>query len=303
MALLAGEYHLSIRQLQRLLHDVLHLEIGLGTVSQAQAPLSEALAVVVEETPVAVRQAPVVHVDETGHRQGRLRQWLWVAVSATQSVFRIDAHRNQAAAQALVGKDFGGIGGSARYSAYGWVEPAHRQLCWAHLLRDFQRMAERRGRAGEIGAELLAYGQGLFVIWHRWQDGLRSQEQFRQFMSLLRQLVELTLTEGAHCGHPATEHTCQNLLELQEALWTFVATPGVDPTNNAAERALRGPVIRRKLSFGTQSTRGNRLIERLSTVVATCRQQGRAVLAYLREAIEAFLFGRSAPPLVPVPDS
>ena len=78
---------------------------------------------------------------------------------------------------------------------------------------------------------------------------------------------------------------------------------GVDPTHNAAERALRGPVIRRKLSFGTPSTRGNRFSERLSTAVATCRQQGRAVLAYLREAIEAFLFGRSAPPLVPVPDS
>ena len=115
--------------------------------------------------------------------------------------------------------------------------------------------------------------------------------------------MELTLTAGASCGHPATEHTCQNLLELKEALWTFVDTPGVDPTNNAAERALRGSVIRRKLSFGTHSTRGNRFIERLSTVAATCRQQGRAVLAYLREAIEAFLFGHSAPPLVPVPDS
>ena len=303
MALLAGEYHLSTRQIQRLLHDVFHLDIGLGTVSQAQEPVSDALAVVVEEAQATVRQAPVVNVDETGHRQGRLRQWLWVAVSATQSVFRIDAHRNQAAAQALLGKDFAGIVGSDRYSAYGWVDPTHRQLCWAHLLRDFQRMAERPGRAGEIGAELLAYGRGLFVIWHRWQDGLLSREQFEQFMGLLRQLVELTLTAGAHCGHPATEHTCQNLLELKEALWTFVDTPGVDPTNNAAERALRGPVIRRKLSFGTQSTRGNRFIERLSTVVATCRQHDRAVLAYLREAIEAFLFGRSAPPLVPVPDS
>lgn len=303
MALLAGEYHLSIRQIQRLLQDVFHLEIGLGTVSQAQVPVSEALAVVVEEAQVAVHQAPVVNIDETGHRQGRLRQWLWVAVSATQSVFRIDAHRNQAAAQALVGKDFTGVVGSDRYSAYGWLDPTHRQLCWAHLWRDFQRMAERSGRAGEIGAELVAYGRGLFVIWHRWQDGLLSREQFEQFMGLLRQWVELTLAEGAHCGHPATERTCQNLLELKEALWTFVGTPGVDPTNNAAERALRGYVIRRKLSFGTQSTRGNRFIERLSTVVATCRQQGRAVLAYLREAIEAFLFGRSAPPLVPVPDS
>ena len=218
-------------------------------------------------------------------------------------MFRIDAHRNRAAAQALVGKDFTGVVGSDRHSAYGWLDPSHRQLCWAHLLRDFQRMAERPGRAGEIGADLLAYGRGLFTLWHRWHEGRLTRDQFKQFMGLLRQLVELTLTAGAYCGHPATEHTCQNLLGLKEALWTFVDTPGVDPTNNAAERALRGSVIRRKLSFGTQSTRGNRFIERLSTVAATCRQQDRAVLAYLREAIEAFLFGRSAPPLVPVPDS
>ena len=133
-------------------------------------------------------------------------------------------------------------------------------------------MAERRGGAGEMGAELVAYGRGLLVIWPRWQDGLLWREQCEQFRGLLRQRVELTLTAGAHCGHPATEPTCQNLLERKEALWTFIATPGVDPTNNAAERALRGPVIRRKLSLGTQSTRGHRLIERLSTVVATCRQ-------------------------------
>jgi hypothetical protein len=289
--------------MQRLLHDVFHLDIGLGTVSQAQAPVSNALAGVVEEVQAAVRRAPVVNIDATGHRQGRRRHWLWVAVSATQSVFRIDAHRNQTAAQALLGQDFAGVVGSDRHSAYGWLDPTQRQLGWAQLRRDCQRMAERPGRAGEIGADRLAYGRGLFALWHRWHDGLLTRDQFEQFMGLLRQLVELTLTEGAYCGHPAPEHTCQNLLELKEALWTFVATPGVDPTNNAAERALRGSVIRRKLSCGTPSTRGNRFIERLSPVVATCRQQGRAVLAYLREAIEAFLFGRSAPPWVPVPDS
>ena len=141
-------------------------------------------------------------------------------------------------------------------------------------------------------------------FWHRWRDSLLSQEPFQPFRGFLRQLVELTLTAGAHGGgHPATERTCQNLLELPEALGTVVDTPGVDPTNNAAERALRGSVIRRKLRFGTQSTRGNRFIERLSPVAATCRPQGRAVLAYRREAIEALLFGRSASPLIPVPDS
>ena len=114
MALLTGEYHLSIRQMQRLLHDVLHLEIGLGTVSQAQAPVSDALAAVVTAAQEAVHPAAVVKVDETGHRQGRLRQWLGVAVRAPHSGLRIDAHRNQAAAPAVMGKDLAGIVGSDR---------------------------------------------------------------------------------------------------------------------------------------------------------------------------------------------
>ena len=110
---------------------------------------------------------------------------------------------------------------------------------------------------GEIGADLLASGRGLFTLWHRWHDGLLTCDPFEQFMGLLRQWVELILTEGAYCGHPAIEHTCQHPLELKEALWTFVDTPGVDPTNNAAERALWESVIRCKLSFETQSTHGN----------------------------------------------
>ena len=117
-------------------------------------------------------------------------------------------------------------------------------------------------------------------------------------MGALREWVELTLWEGAHCDHATTAHTCQNLLDLKAALWTFVDTPGVEPTNNTAERELRPYVIWRKLSFGTQSERGNRFIERVRTVVATCRRQGRAVWTYLREAVEAFFFGRPAPPLL-----
>lgn len=184
---------------------------------------------------------------------------------------------------------------------YQWVDPSHRQLCWAHLLRDFQRIAERAGRAGEIGQELLTYGYWLFTIWHRYRAGQLPVEVFKALMGGLRQLVEWALGDGAHCDHPATAHTCQNLLDLKAALWTFVDTPGVEPTNNTAEQELRSHVIWRKLSFGTQSERGNRFIERIRTVTATCRRQGRAVWGYLREAVEAFFFGRPAPPLVTDP--
>src|SRR5512144_1023412 len=153
IALLPGESHLRIRQTQRLLPDVFHGDLGVGTVAPAPAPVSEALAAGVTAAQAAVRQAAGVNVAETGHRQGRRGPWWGGAVRATQSVFRMDAHRNQAAAQALLGTDFAGPGGRDRYRAYGWVAPAHRHLCWVPLRRDFQRMAERRGRAGESGAE------------------------------------------------------------------------------------------------------------------------------------------------------
>ena len=117
-------------------------------------------------------------------------------------------------------------------------------------------------------------------------------------MSLLRQVVELPLAEGAHGGHPATEHTCQNLLELKAALWTFVDTPAVDPTNNAAERSVRKAVLWRKGSFGSQSEAGCRFVERILTVTATLRQQGRGVLEYLVAVANAPLLGTSPPALV-----
>ena len=301
IGLLAGDYHLSVRQSQRLFHDVFHLDIGLGTVSSGQAHVSEAIATVVETARHAVQQAAVVNADEPSHRQGTVRQWLWGAVRDLLSGFRISGQRNRAAAQALLGSQFSGMLGSDRYRVYQWVDPSHRQWCWAHLLRDCQRMAERPGRAGEIGQELLTYGQWLCTIWHRYREGQLPIEVLKDLRGGLRQLVELTLQEGARCDHAATAPTCQQLLDLKGALWTFVETPGVEPTNNAAEQALRAPVIWRKLSCGTQSERGNRCIERLRTVTATCRRQGRERWGYLREAVEAFFFGRPAPPLVTTP--
>jgi hypothetical protein len=301
IGLLAGDYHLSVRQSQRLLHDVFQLDMGVGTVSSSQAQVSEAVAAVVETARQAVQQAAVVNADETSHRQGTVRQWLWVAVSHPLSVFRISRQRNRAAAQALLGSRFSGILGSDRYRVYQWVDSRHRQLCWAHLLRDFQRIAERPGRAGELGQELLTDGHWLLTMWHRYREGQLAVEVFTDLMGGLRRLVELTLQAGARCDHAATAHTCQHLLDLKEALWTFVDTPGVEPTNNAAEQELRAHVIWRKLSFGTQSERGNHFIECIRTVTATCRRQGRARWGYLRAAVEAFFFGRPAPPLVTNP--
>lgn len=206
--------------------------------------------------------------------------------------------RAQAAREAL-GERFAGILVSDRYSAYAWVKARQRQLCWAHLLRDFRKIAERSGTPGRIGDELIALTQRMFACWHRVRDGTLRREVFGIQMSFLRHRIETLLREGVQCRHAETARTCRNILQMRAALWTFLEMPGVAPTNNHAERTLRGFVIWRKTSFGTQSARGSRYIERIMTVTASCKLQGRNVLDFLTQAIAAH-WGHGTPPsLVP----
>lgn len=118
-------------------------------------------------------------------------------------------------------------------------------------------------------------------------------------MAAVMECVEALLEEGAACGHRKTAGRCRKILELRLALWTFVRAEGVEPTNNAAERALRPAVLWRKGSFGSGSERGSRFAERMLTVAATCREQGRNVLDYLVAACEAHARGEPAPSLLP----
>ena len=163
-------------------------------------------------------------------------------------------------------------------------------------------MRGRGGRSEEIGDALLAQAYQMFTWWHRVRDGTLSRSSFRSYMSPVRREVERLLEAGSTCGAPKTDGTCPDILKRREALWTFVQVDGVEPTNNAAERALRPGVLWRKGSFGTQSEEGSRFVESMMTVVTTLKQQQRSVLAYLTEACEAALRGEAAPSLLPASD-
>jgi transposase len=121
-----------------------------------------------------VQQQPIVNVDETGFKQyngdgqnpGKKRGWLWVVVTPLVSFFTVVLSRSQATAQTILG-DYTGVVGSDRCPSYNWLENNHRQVCWAHLLRDFQAIAERTGASAEIGASLVNKGHRLFHWWHR----------------------------------------------------------------------------------------------------------------------------------------
>jgi transposase len=192
------------------------------------------------------------------------------------------------------------IVGSDRFSAYEWIKAFWRQVCWAHLRRDFQAMIDRGGNGESTGRRLLSLSNRLFRNWHRVRDGTLAWSAFQERMRHLRREVKQTLLEGSRCLCARTAATCFEILKVEEGLWTFARVKGVAPTNNAVERALRHAVIWRRISGGTDSVRGSRFVERMLTVVATCRQQNRNVLDYLNSCFEADRRGQSLPSLLPV---
>ena len=302
VALCTGSYRLSKRTTQQMMDEVFGVPLSVGTISQLEQATTKAVAAPVEAACTYVQAQEAAHLDETSWRQGGKRAWLWVAVTSWVTVFVVRMSRGGEVARELLGETFAGILVTDRYSAYNWYPVRWRQLCWAHLLRDFEAIRGRGGRSEEIGDALLAQAHQMFTWWHRVRDGTLSRSSFRSYMSPVRREVERRLEAGSMCGVPKTDGTCRDILKRREALWTFVQVDGVEPTNNAAERSLRPGVLWRKGSFGTQSEKGSRFVESMMTVVTTLRQQKRSVLAYLIAACEAALRGEAALSLLPASD-
>ena len=160
-------------------------------------------------------------------------------------------------------------------------------------------MVERGGESEQTGEALLKQVKRLFTLWHKVRDGDLCRAQLQTALKPVRQKVKELLEAGARAGHKKTRNTCGNILKVERSLWAFVRAAGVEPTNNAAERALRRAVLWRRKSFGTQSAEGSRFVERILTAVATLRQQGRDVLAYLTDACRAALGDEVLRGLVP----
>src|SRR3989475_3083156 len=284
------------------MEEVFGVPMSVGTISPLEQATTAAVAAPVEEARSYVHEQEVAHLDETSWRQGGQRAWLWVAVTSWVTVFLVRMSRGGQVARELLGEGFSGIVVTDRYSGYNWYPVRWRQLCWAHLLRDFEAMRGRGGRSEEIGDALLAQAHQMFTWWHRGRQGTLKRSTFRSYMTPLRREVERLLEAGSHCGVPKTAGTCRDILKRREALWTFVQIEGVEPTNNTAERSIRPGVLWRKGSLGTQSAEGARFVESMMTVVATLKQQRRDVLEYLTAACEAALRGDAAPSLLPESD-
>jgi transposase len=303
LATLAGAYRLSKRQIQQLAGDLLGLSISTGMISKLERQSARALEAPYHELAAAVHQAEVVHADETSWREQRRKVWLWATVTALFTVFTIARNRTAQVARAVLGTQAGPIAVTDRLGSYDWIAAASRQVCWSHLRRDFQAMIDRGGAAEPIGRRLLKRSDRLFRWWHRLEAKRVDWGRFRAAMARLRREVKMALDDGRRCACPRTSGSCAEILRVEESLWTFARVVGVPPTNNAAERAERHAVIWRRISGGTDSASGSRFVERMLTVVATCRQQGRNVLDYLTSCFQADRKGHAIPSLLPVTDS
>lgn len=299
VTLLSSFGRLSQRIIASLLRDLFHLEVADGQISRLQSIGRRALQAGYNEIVADVRDSAAVNIDETSWRQNGIKAWLWTVVARLGTLFAVRPSRSRAEVHELLGEDFSGIVVSDRYSAYSHVEDECRQFCWAHLIRDFQAMAERGGTAAKVGTRLKTAGQELIHHWNRLQSQQIQRATFDGHYRQLRGEILDALLEGSQCDHVRTAETCRRLSNECYSLFVFVHHEGVSPTNNAAEQALRKSVIFRKLSFGTEAQTGSRNMTVIMSVSETCRRHGKQPIRYIHQAVTAAFSGQPAPKLLP----
>jgi transposase len=296
VAVLTGMLNTSKRKALAMINEVFSVPMSLGGLSNCEAQLADALQQPYNETVEHIRQQDVTHADETGWRRGnRQRGWLWALCCAGAAAFMVHAQRGQKAARKLLGS-FCGTLVSDRWGGYNFFCGV-RQICWSHLKRDFKAVSEAKGSIGKIGQELYGLAKKILKMRRRVRDGTLQWRTFQKRMTPIMERVE-ELLEQAATGKCALSGKCRRIIKHREYLWTFVYHQSVEPTNNIAERVVRQGVLWRKSSFGTQSERGARYVERILTVCVTCRLQGRSIIEYLREACRCHLDGAPVPSLM-----
>lgn len=296
IALLTGVYHLSRRATVSALSDLLGVDISLGAVSTVEARVSAAVKPAVDEAWARVEQSPVKHTDGTSWFKAGVMCSLWTIASSVATVFKILANGQARTLAPLFGEKLGVLV-SDRATALNFWAMEKRQVCWAHLLRKAISFSERDGPSGALGRELLDYIGILFDHWDELRSGKTSRAEFRDRMAPVRLRVEALLERGQASKLSHVSGSCEDILDHRAALWTFVDRDGVEPTNNHAERELRGFVLWRKRSFGTQSDRGDLFAERLMTVAHTARKQNKNVLEFLTACCAAARTGARTPSL------
>lgn len=300
IAYLKGAGHASFSTIRKFVRDVLGVTISRGHLAKLIAKVSQSLAPAYEELLAELPTQPRLHVDETGHKDAGAAMWTWCFRASLFTLFKIDPSRGADVLLETLGREFDGVLGCDYFSAYRRYMRETGvlvQFCLAHLIRDLKFLAEHpdaRNRA--YGRRVLGAARDLFGLIHR-----RATLSAAAFAAQLEDAGNMLWGQAVY-RVPATAeaHNLARRFEKHgESYIRFVTTPGVEPTNNLAEQAIRFVVLDRKVTQGSRGAAGQRWLERIWTVVATCAQQGRSVFAFLCEAVHALLHGQPAPSLLP----
>ena len=297
-ALLMGCFKQSKRRVALFLEQVLNQPCSPGWVVKLQNQATAALTPPYEELAARLPVEPVLGIDESPNKEARRKAWLWTFVAGSYTLFALRTTRAATVLQDLLTDAFHGVVNCDRAKMYWKI--GRPQWCWAHLKRDFQALVDHPDQqVKRLGRDLLRPTRELFRQWSRCRDGTITRAGMLRLLRPIRQEIDSLLLRGAFSGNAKLMGMCKPLYAHRDRLWTFLEVEGVEPTNNASERALRPAVIWRKLSFGTQSAAGSRFVETILTVVETCHRQSRNSFEYLTAALQAHFAGQPAPSLLP----
>lgn len=300
IAYLSGRCRGSKRVVLDILQTLLGVPISLGSVINAEQEVSASLSKPYDQARSALQRADVKNVDETGWAEAGKLNWMWLGATSNVAVFNIARGRGQAQLRELLGGDIRGVVCSDRHAAYAIIDPLARQTCWAHLKRDFQKWADWGAQTRGLGHAGLETVKKVFEIWRKFKDGQLDRPGLRAALEPVQKDLREKLELETEPDRPNRKlaRFCRRIMGAWPTLWTFVRLPGVEPTNNLAERMLRPAVIWRKISFGNHSQAGCAFTQRILTAVQTLQIQHRPVLAYLHDALAAHRNSQTAPSLL-----
>ena len=295
-ALLMAYFRQSKRRTAMFLETILGQPCSGAWTVKLQDRATAALRPAIDELVAALPAQKHLGIDETPSKEAQQKTWLWTFVADSFTVFALRPTRAATTLAELLGEKFCGAIMCDRAKMY-WAlglepppkKPRHRlQWCWAHLQRDFQAWVDSSDRqVKRLGHDLMRPAQALFYHWGRYRDGTLTRRGLQRLMAPIRKQIEGLLLRGCYSGNSRLTGTCEELWQHRDWLWTYLECAGVEPTNNISKRALRHAVIWRKLSFGTQSSRGSRFVETMLSVIETCRQQNRNVFKFVTQTLQA----------------
>jgi transposase len=295
--LLMACFRQSKRRTALFLESLLNQPCCPALTVKMQAQVTAAVRPSYEELAARLPDQAQLSIDESPTKQENSKAWLWTMVARAFTFFAVRTTKAATVLDELLTDAFDGIVNCDRAKIY-W-QCGRLQWCWAHLKRDFQALIDSSdGQVKRLGHDLMRPTREMFSVWARYRDGTLTWRGFQRLMNPIRDEIDRLLLRGAFSGNARLRGMCWELSDHGGWLWTFVEHQGIQPTNNASERALRHGVIWRKLSFGTQSAAGSRFVETMLTTIETCRQQDRNVLAFVTDAVRAYFAGAAHPSLL-----